>query len=99
VLSVEYRRAPESPFPAAVEDAIAAFDYAHHHATDLGADPARVAVGGDSAGGNLAAVTAQQAVRRGGAVPAFQLLIYPPTDISTRRRSEERRVGKACRSG
>jgi acetyl esterase len=89
VLSVEYRRAPESPFPAAVEDAITAFEYAHHHATDLGADPARIAVGGDSAGGNLAAVTAQQAVRRGGAVPAFQLLIYPPTDISTRRRSRE----------
>jgi acetyl esterase/lipase len=87
VLSVEYRRAPESPFPSAVEDAIAAFEYAHRQATDLGADPDRVAVGGDSAGGNLAAVTAQQAVRRGGAVPAFQLLMYPPTDISVRRRS------------
>jgi acetyl esterase/lipase len=87
VLSVEYRRAPEHRFPAAVADAITAFEYAHRQATDLGADPDRIAVGGDSAGGNLAAVTAQQAVRRGGAVPAFQLLMYPPTDISTRRPS------------
>lgn len=89
VLSVEYRRAPEHPFPAAVDDAIAAFEYAHHHAAELGADPARIAVGGDSAGGNLAAVTAQQAVRRGGPVPAFQLLTYPPTDLGTRRPSRD----------
>jgi acetyl esterase len=89
VLSVEYRRAPEHRFPAAAEDAITAFEYAHRHATDLGADPDRIAVGGDSAGGNLAAVTAQQAVRRGGAVPAFQLLMYLPTDISTRRPSRD----------
>lgn len=89
VLSVDYRRAPEHPFPAALEDAAAAFEYAHRHAADLGADPDRIAVGGDSAGGNLAAVTAQQAVRRGGAVPAFQLLMYPPTDLSTRPPSRE----------
>jgi acetyl esterase/lipase len=89
VLSVEYRRAPEHRFPAAVQDAIAAFEYAHGQAADLGADRDRIAVGGDSAGGNLAAVTAQQAVRRGGAVPAFQLLMYPLTDISTRRPSRD----------
>lgn len=89
VLSVEYRRAPEHPFPAAVIDAIAAFEHAHRHAADLGADPGRVAVGGDSAGGNLAAVTAQQAVRRGGAVPAFQLLMYPPTDLAGRGPSRD----------
>ncbi len=89
VLSVEYRRAPENPFPAAAEDAIAAFEYAQRNAAELGADPDRIAVGGDSAGGNLAAVTAQQAVRRGGAVPAFQLLMYPPTDISARRPSRD----------
>jgi acetyl esterase/lipase len=89
VLSVEYRRAPEHPFPAAVEDAIAAFEHAHRHAADLGADPGRVAVGGDSAGGNLAAVTAQQAVGRGGPVPAFQLLMYPPTDLGGRRPSHD----------
>jgi acetyl esterase/lipase len=89
VLSVGYRRAPEHRFPAAVQDAIAAFEYAHGQAADLGADRDRIAVGGDSAGGNLAAVTAQQAVRRGGAVPAFQLLMYPLTDISTRRPSRD----------
>jgi acetyl esterase/lipase len=89
VLSVEYRMAPEHPFTASVEDGIAAFEHAHGHAAELGADPARVAVGGDSAGGNLAAVTAQQAVRRGGAVPAFQLLMYPPTDLGTRRPSHD----------
>jgi acetyl esterase len=89
VLSVEYRRAPEHRFPAAVDDAIAAFEYAHGHAADLGADPDRIAVGGDSAGGNLAAVTAQQAVRRGGAVPVFQLLMYLPTDLGTRRPSRD----------
>ena len=89
VLSIEYRLAPEFPFPAAAEDALAAFEYAHAKASDLGADPDRIAVGGDSAGGNLAAVTAQQAVRKGGPVPAFQLLIYPGTDFAERRRSRD----------
>ncbi|MET8852608.1 alpha/beta hydrolase [Amycolatopsis sp. NPDC004625] len=89
VLSIEYRLAPEFPFPAATEDALAAFEYAVAKASDLGADPARIAVGGDSAGGNLAAVTAQQAVRRGGPVPAFQLLIYPATDFARRYRSQD----------
>ncbi|WP_086840859.1 alpha/beta hydrolase [Amycolatopsis kentuckyensis] len=89
VLSIEYRLAPEFPFPAATEDALAAFEYAVAKAGDLGADPARIAVGGDSAGGNLAAVTAQQAVRRGGPVPAFQLLIYPATDFARRYRSQD----------
>lgn len=89
VLSVEYRLAPEAPFPAATEDALTAFEYAYAKARDLGADPARIAVGGDSAGGNLAAVTAQQAVKRRGGVPAFQLLFYPATDFTVRRRSRE----------
>lgn len=89
VLSVEYRMAPEHPFPAAVEDAVAAFDYAYAKAADLGADPERIAVGGDSAGGNLAAVIAQQAVRRGGPAPVFQLLLYPAADATTRRPSRE----------
>jgi acetyl esterase len=89
VLSIEYRLAPEFPFPAATEDALAAFEYAVAKAGDLGADPARIAVGGDSAGGNLAAVTAQQALRRGGPVPAFQLLIYPATDFARRYRSQD----------
>lgn len=89
VLSVEYRLAPEHPFPAAQEDALAAFDFAHAKAAELGADPDRIAVGGDSAGGNLAAVTAQVTTRRGGPAPAFQLLFYPGVDASKRRRSRE----------
>ncbi|MCU1683639.1 MAG: alpha/beta hydrolase [Amycolatopsis sp.] len=89
VLSVEYRLAPEHVFPAGVEDAVAAFDYAHAKAGELGADPDRIAVGGDSAGGNLAAVLAQVTAKRGGPAPAFQLLFYPGTDFSVRRRSRE----------
>ncbi|WP_435154465.1 alpha/beta hydrolase [Amycolatopsis sacchari] len=89
VLSVEYRLAPEHPFPAATEDAIAAFDYAYAKAKDLGADPERIAVGGDSAGGNLAAVVSQVTTGRGGPSPAFQLLFYPGVDASVRRRSRE----------
>lgn len=89
VLSVDYRRAPEHQFPAPTDDAFAAFEYARDHAGGLGADPDRIAIGGDSAGGNLAAVTAQQAVLRGGGAPSFQLLIYPATDLSTRRPSRD----------
>jgi acetyl esterase len=90
VLSVEYRLAPEHPFPAAVEDARAALRWAFAHAAELGADPARLAVAGDSAGGNLAAVTAQAAVRDGGPAPVFQLLIYPSTDRTRDWESQER---------
>jgi acetyl esterase len=89
VLSVEYRLAPEHAFPAASDDALTAFDYAHAKAAELGADPGRIAVGGDSAGGNLATVTALVTTRRGGPAPAFQLLLYPATDFSTRRRSRD----------
>ncbi len=90
VLSVDYRLAPEHPFPAAVDDALAAFDHAVAHAAELGADPALVAVGGDSAGGNLAAVVSHQRARSGGPVPAFALLFYPAVDPSTRRPTRER---------
>jgi acetyl esterase len=83
VLSVDYRLAPEHPFPAAVEDAYAATQWALAHAAELGADPARVAVGGDSAGANLSTVACLLAVRRGAPSPAAQLLIYPPTDHNT----------------
>ncbi|WP_091456977.1 alpha/beta hydrolase [Actinokineospora iranica] len=89
VLSVDYRLAPEHPFPAAAEDAYSAFRYAVAHAPELGVNPDLIAVGGDSAGGNLAAVTAYQAVRAGGPRPAFQLLFYPGTDATARRRSRD----------
>ena len=81
VLSVDYRLAPEAPFPAAVEDCLAATRWAVEHVAELGGDPARVAVGGDSAGANLATVVAQQLRDAGGPALAAQLLVYPATDF------------------
>ncbi|GGV30410.1 alpha/beta hydrolase [Actinomadura cremea] len=85
VLSVGYRLAPEHRYPAAAEDALEAWAYAAAHARELGADPDAIAVGGDSAGGNLAAIVGLRAERR----PDFALLLYPATDMSVRRRSRE----------
>jgi acetyl esterase len=79
VVSIDYRLAPEHPYPAAVEDVWAATQWVAEHAVDLGADPNRLAVAGDSAGGNLAAVVAQLARDAGGPPIAFQLLWYPTT--------------------
>lgn len=89
VLSIDYRLGPEHRFPAAVEDAEAAFRWAHENTAELGVDPERIAVAGDSAGGNLAAVVANRAARAGGPSPALQVLIYPVTDYAGRRRSYE----------
>ena len=88
VLSVDYRLAPEHKAPAAADDGFAAYRWAREHAAELGADPDRVAVGGDSAGGNIAAVVAQRARAEGVPQPALQLLIYPWTNPSGETRSQ-----------
>jgi acetyl esterase len=81
VLNVGYRLAPEHPFPAAFDDAEAAFLWAHEQAAELGVDADRIALGGDSAGGNLSAAVSLARTRAGGPSPAFQLLIVPATDL------------------
>ena len=92
VVSVGYRLAPEHRAPAAAEDAYGAFDWVERHAAELGVDPRRIAVAGDSAGGNLAAVTSIVCRERGTALPAAQILLYPVIDpacdtVSYRRRA------------
>ncbi len=78
VISVDYALAPEHKFPAAVNDSLAAFTWVKDHANELNADPARIAVGGDSSGGNLSVVLCQQTCQDNG--PMFQLLFYPALD-------------------
>lgn len=77
VVSVEYRQAPENPFPAAVEDAYASYIWATQNAASINGDPKRVAVAGESAGGNLATVVARKARDAGAQLPVHQLLVYP----------------------
>ncbi|WP_219471449.1 alpha/beta hydrolase [Nonomuraea rhizosphaerae] len=89
VVSVDYRLAPEHPYPAAVEDAHAATAWVHEHARELGADPAKLVVAGDSAGGNLATVTCLKARDEGGPPILFQVLVYPCTDAAQNRPSYE----------
>jgi len=80
VVSVDYRLAPEWKFPAAVDDCVATWEWMCEHAAEVGADSARLALGGDSAGGNLAAVTCITAREQGLPQPRLQLLVYPVTD-------------------
>lgn len=88
VVSVDYRLAPEHPFPAGLDDSYATLSWVHDQADALGIDPNRVVVGGDSAGGGLAACLAQMAHDRGGPAIAFQLLQYPMLDDRTALRGD-----------
>lgn len=88
VLSVDYRLAPEHPFPAALDDAALAFEWAVAHADLLGVDAGRIALGGDSAGGNLSIVTALS-LRGAEITPRFLLLVYPSTEIRSERPSRQ----------
>lgn len=90
VASVDYRLAPEHPFPAAVEDCWAAYAAIAREPAPWDADPRRIAVGGDSAGGNLAAVVAQLAREKKAPAPCFQLLIYPAVNMTGAYASIER---------
>jgi len=89
VIAVDYRRAPEAPFPAAVDDVWAAWTWVNAHAAGLGLDPTRIAVGGDSAGGNLSAGVALRAVREDAPAPVFQMLIYPVTQFGQPTKSRD----------
>jgi len=89
VVSVNYRKAPEHKFPAAVEDAFEATKWVHAEGAGLGLDPARIAVGGDSAGANLAAVVALMARDADGPALKLQLLVYPVADYACAGRDYE----------
>jgi acetyl esterase len=82
VISIDYRLAPEHPFPAPIDDGVAAFRHIRDNAASFEADPERIAVGGDSAGGAIAAVVCQSCRNELEKMPAFQMLIYPATDAS-----------------
>jgi acetyl esterase len=89
VVSVDYRLAPEHKFPAAPEDCYAATEWVASHAAEVNGDASRIAVGGDSAGGNLASVVSQMARDKGGPALVFQLLVYPGTDFQMKSASIE----------
>jgi acetyl esterase len=93
VLSVDYRLAPENKFPAAVDDALAATQWAASQAASLDIDPKRIAVMGESGGGTLAAVTALRARDEGGPALCGQVLVYPPTDHYSGKHESFNRYG------
>ncbi|MGD0865032.1 MAG: alpha/beta hydrolase [Rhizomicrobium sp.] len=92
VISVEYRLAPEHKFPAAIEDAYAAVTWIEANASDIGIDPNRLAVGGDSAGGGLAASVAQIALKNGGPTIDYQMLLFPVARIGSDTNSMRERA-------
>ena len=89
LVSVDYRLAPEHPFPAGIDDAVTAYLWARSHAARLGADPERVAVGGDSMGGNFAAGVCLRCQGEGLPLPRYQWLIYPATDFTRAQPSHQ----------
>jgi len=91
VLALDYRLAPENKFPIAVEDCWSSYQWLITEGQTIGADPHRVAVGGDSAGGNLAAVVSQLAEPAASSKPLFQLLLYPATDLEFKTNSHSER--------
>lgn len=97
VVSVEYRLAPDQPFPAAQDDAVTAWHHVVEHAADWGADPHRIVVAGESAGGNIAAVLCQQ-VRHEAVQPLLQVLIQPVTDLTEHRPSQDEFAGSPALS-
>lgn len=95
LIAVDYRRAPENPFPGPIEDGLGAYNWVIDHAADLGIDKTKIGVGGDSAGGNLAAVLSLQTFTEAisgqlSAVPAFQFLLYPWVDMHSQSESIKR---------
>ena len=91
VVALDYRLAPENKFPAAVEDCCSCFQWLSTEGQTIGADPQKIAVGGDSAGGNLAAVVSQMAGSLGLNKPVFQVLLYPATDLEFKTPSHTER--------